>query len=52
MHMLQRILRSLTHMTGKSSETSTEDPRQPWVWAAESADLGSCKSVEAAGETR
>ena len=39
------------YLTGKSSESSTVGPESlGWIWAAEPADLRSCKSVEVAGE--
>ena len=38
------------YLTGKSSESSTVGPREPWLdLAVEPADLGRCKSVEVAG---
>ena len=39
------------YLTGKSSESSTVGPREPWLdLAVDPADLGRCKSVEVAGE--
>ena len=40
-----------SYLTRRSSESSTVGPRELWlIWAADSADLGSCKSVDVAGK--